>query len=223
EYHPVILLDDDPIKAGQIMFGIRVHHSDQFERLQSLYQPVKLLLAINNMNKGERLRLLERLSHWPIEVQSVPSVEDIAAGRAQATDVQDLDISDLLGRAPIAPDKALLSRNITGKSVMVTGAGGSIGSELCRQIIAQKPKTLVLFELNEYNLYSIDQELQAIKQNLKLETKIVAALGSVQKENRLHKLMVAHKVNTIYHAAAYKHVPLVEDNVIEGIRNNVFG
>ncbi|MBF4395932.1 polysaccharide biosynthesis protein, partial [Vibrio anguillarum] len=95
--------------------------------------------------------------------------------------------SDLLGRAPIAPDKALLSRNITGKSVMVTGAGGSIGSELCRQIIAQKPKTLVLFELNEYNLYSIDQELQAIKQNLKLETKIVAALGSVQKENRLHK------------------------------------
>ncbi|MBT2916861.1 polysaccharide biosynthesis protein, partial [Vibrio anguillarum] len=216
-------LDDDPIKAGQIMFGIRVHHSDQFERLQSLYQPVKLLLAINNMNKGERLRLLERLSHWPIEVQSVPSVEDIAAGRAQATDVQDLDISDLLGRAPIAPDKALLSRNITGKSVMVTGAGGSIGSELCRQIIAQKPKTLVLFELNEYNLYSIDQELQAIKQNLKLETKIVAALGSVQKENRLHKLMVAHKVNTIYHAAAYKHVPLVEDNVIEGIRNNVFG
>ncbi|MBF4327944.1 polysaccharide biosynthesis protein, partial [Vibrio anguillarum] len=113
EYHPVILLDDDPIKAGQIMFGIRVHHSDQFERLQSLYQPVKLLLAINNMNKGERLRLLERLSHWPIEVQSVPSVEDIAAGRAQATDVQDLDISDLLGRAPIAPDKALLSRNIT--------------------------------------------------------------------------------------------------------------
>ncbi|RMZ61560.1 polysaccharide biosynthesis protein, partial [Vibrio anguillarum] len=131
--------------------------------------------------------------------------EDIAAGRAQATDVQDLDISDLLGRAPIAPDKALLSRNITGKSVMVTGAGGSIGSELCRQIIAQKPKTLVLFELNEYNLYSIDQELQAIKQNLKLETKIVAALGSVQKENRLHKLMVAHKVNTIYHAAAYKH------------------
>ncbi|WP_340480992.1 nucleoside-diphosphate sugar epimerase/dehydratase [Vibrio anguillarum] len=223
EYHPVILLDDDPIKAGQIMFGIRVHHSDQFERLQSLYQPVKLLLAINNMNKGERLRLLERLSHWPIEVQSVPSVEDIAAGRAQATDVQDLDISDLLGRAPIAPDKALLSRNITGKSVMVTGAGGSIGSELCRQIIAQNPTTLVLFELNEYNLYSIDQELQAIKQNLKLETKIIAALGSVQKENRLHKLMVAHKVNTIYHAAAYKHVPLVEDNVIEGIRNNVFG
>ncbi len=121
------------------------------------------------------------------------------------------------------PDLALLQKNITEKSVMVTGAGGSIGSELCRQILAQKPKTLVLFELNEYNLYTIDQELQAIKQNLKLNTKIVAALGSVQRENRVKKLMQAHQVETVYHAAAYKHVPLVEDNVIEGIRNNVFG
>lgn len=223
EYHPVIFLDDDPAKTGQIIFGLRVHHSSDFESLRNLYEPVKMLIAINNIGKNTRIKLLERLSHWPIEIQSVPSVEDIAAGRAKATDVQDLDIADLLGRAPVEPDLALLQKNITEKSVMVTGAGGSIGSELCRQILAQKPKTLVLFELNEYNLYTIDQELQAIKQNLKLNTKIVAALGSVQRENRVKKLMQAHQVETVYHAAAYKHVPLVEDNVIEGIRNNVFG
>lgn len=223
QYHPVAILDDDPAKSGQIMFGIRVHHPDEFEQLQSLYQPVKLLLAINNMNKGRRLRLVEKLSSWPIEVQSVPSVEDIAAGRGSATDVKDLDVADLLGRAPVDPDKDLLAKNITGKSVMVTGAGGSIGSELCRQIISQKPKSLILFELNEYNLYQIDHELSAMASRLKIETKVIAALGSVQNENRLRNLMKSHEIETVYHAAAYKHVPIVEDNIIEGIRNNVFG
>ncbi|GLT17523.1 mannosyltransferase [Vibrio zhanjiangensis] len=223
EYHPVALLDDDPTKSGQIMFGIRVYHSSEFDDLQSLYQPVKLLLAINNINKGKRLRLVEKLSHLPIEVQSVPSVEDIAAGKAAATDVKDLEVADLLGRAPVDPDKDLLAKNIKDKNVLITGAGGSIGSELCRQILRQKPKTLVLFELNEFNLYKIDHELKAMKTNLQLETSLIAALGSVQKENRLTKLMQAHKIHTVYHAAAYKHVPLVEDNIIEGIRNNVFG
>lgn len=223
EYHPVAMLDDDTSKTGQIMFGIRVYHPKEFERLQSLYQPVKLLLAINNINKGKRLRLVEKLSNWPIEIQSVPSVEDIAAGKASATDVKDLDVADLLGRAPVDPDKDLLAKNISGKSVMVTGAGGSIGSELCRQIITQKPKTLVLFELNEYNLYKIDQELSKMVSSLESNTKIIAALGSVQKENRLTNLMTTYNVETVYHAAAYKHVPLVEDNIIEGIRNNVFG
>ena len=223
EYNPVILLDDDPKKRGNILFGLKVHHPSEFEHLQSLYQPVKLLLAINNINKGKRLRLVEKLSNWPIAIQSVPSVEDIAAGKATATEVKDLDVADLLGRTPITPDNNLLTKNIIGKSVMVTGAGGSIGSELCRQIIAQKPKTLILFELNEYNLYKIEQELNATKHNLKSQTKIIAALGSVQRQNRLEKLMTSYEVDTLYHAAAYKHVPLVEDNVVEGIRNNVFG
>ncbi|MGG5574118.1 polysaccharide biosynthesis protein [Vibrio diazotrophicus] len=223
EYHPVAILDDDTNKVGQIMFGIRVHHSSEFANIQSLYQPVKLLLAINNINKGKRLRLVEKLSSWPIEVQSVPSVEDIATGKAQATDVQDLDVADLLGRAPVDPDKELLRKNIIGKSVLVTGAGGSIGSELCRQILAQKPKTLVLFELNEYNLYKIDQELKSIKANIKGETEIITALGSVQNENRLFNIMTTYQVETVYHAAAYKHVPIVEDNIVEGVRNNVFG
>lgn len=223
EYHPVAILDDDSNKVGQIMFGIRVYHSNEFPQIQSLYQPVKLLLAINNINKGKRLRLVEKLSTWPIEVQSVPSVEDIATGKAQATDVQDLDVADLLGRAPVDPDKELLSKNILGKNVLVTGAGGSIGSELCRQILSQKPSKLVLFELNEYNLYKIDQELKGVKAKTKSQTEIITALGSVQNENRLLNIMTTYQVETVYHAAAYKHVPIVEDNIVEGVRNNVFG
>ena len=223
DYHPVAMLDDDKTKIGQVIYGLQVHHSSEFKQLQSLYAPEKLLMAINNINKGARLRLVEKLSHWPIAVLSVPSIEDIAAGKARATEIQDLEVADLLGRAPIAPNNELLSKNITNQHVMVTGAGGSIGSELCRQILAQKPKTLLMFELNEYNLYKINQELEAIKDNLKIETRLIAALGSVQRQNRVEKLMQAYEINTVYHAAAYKHVPLVEDNIVEGIRNNVFG
>ncbi|USH03273.1 polysaccharide biosynthesis protein [Grimontia kaedaensis] len=223
EYHPVVFLDDDPKKSGQIITGVRIHHAEEFARLKSLYQPVKLLLAINNIKKGDRLRLLDKLSTWPIEVQSVPSVEDIAAGKALATEVRDLDIADLLGRQAVEPDFELLGKNITGKNILVTGAGGSIGSELCRQIISQSPAKLVLLELNEYNLYSIHQELTSLAQRQSINLEIVAALGSVQKENRMTKLMVNNAIDTVYHSAAYKHVPLVEDNIIEGIRNNVFG
>ena len=159
EYHPVAILDDDPQKIGQIFFGIRVYSSSEFEELDTLYNPQKVLLAVNNISKGERLRLLEKLSHSPVEVLSVPSVEDIALGRAESTEVKDLDIADLLGREAVEPDMALMVKNIQGASVMVTGAGGSIGSELCRQILRLKPTSLVIFELNEYNLYKIDQEL----------------------------------------------------------------
>ncbi|QUM87865.1 polysaccharide biosynthesis protein [Moritella sp. 36] len=223
DYHPVAILDDDKNKIGQVVYGLKVHHSSEFKQLQSLYSPEKLLLAINNINKGKRLRLVEQLSHWPIEVLSVPSIEDIAAGKAHATEIRDLDVADLLGRTPIAPNHELLSKNITNQHVMVTGAGGSIGSELCRQVLAQKPKTLLMFELNEYNLYKINQELEGIKEHLHMETQLVPALGSVQRQNRVEKLMQAYSINTVYHAAAYKHVPLVEDNIVEGIRNNVFG
>ncbi len=223
EYHPVVIIDDDHNKVGQIIFGLRVHHSSEFEELQSLYKPVKLLLAINNISKGQRLRLIEATSQWPIAVQSVPSVEDIAAGRATSTEIKDLDVADLLGRAAVEPNTDLLKRNIRNQNVMVTGAGGSIGSELCRQILKQHPKKLVLFELNEYNLYSIDKELRKIVANTNSSTEIISALGTVQRQNRVERLMMAHHIDTVYHAAAYKHVPMVEDNIVEGVRNNVFG
>ncbi|KLV06033.1 nucleoside-diphosphate sugar epimerase [Photobacterium aquae] len=223
EYHPVVILDDDPNKVDQIISGLRVHHSSDYAKLQSLYEPVKLLLAINNISKEKRHQLIEKCAAYPIAIQSVPSIEDIAAGQARLDEIKDLSIGDLLGRTPVEPIEELLTRHITNKSVMVTGAGGSIGSELCRQIIKQQPSTLVLFELNEYNLYTIEREIQAIKTSMKLNTKIVAALGSVQRQNRVQYLMTHHEVETVYHAAAYKHVPLVEDNIVEGIRNNVFG
>lgn len=223
EYHPVVIIDDDHNKVGQIIFGLRVHHSSEFEELQSLYKPVKLLLAINNISKGQRLRLIEATSQWPIAVQSVPSVEDIAAGRATSTEIKDLDVADLLGRAAVEPNTDLLKRNIRNQNVMVTGAGGSIGSELCRQILKQHPKKLVLFELNEYNLYSIDKELRKIVANTNSSTEIISALGTVQRQNSVERLMVTHHIDTVYHAAAYKHVPMVEDNIVEGVRNNVFG
>ncbi|MBV1838996.1 nucleoside-diphosphate sugar epimerase/dehydratase [Photobacterium ganghwense] len=223
EYHPVVILDDDEKKVGQIIFGLRVHHSSEFESLQSLYEPIKLLLAINNISKSARLQLVNKLSTWPIAVQSVPSVEDLATGRAHLSEIRDLDIADLLGRAPVEPDIALMAKNIKDKAVMVTGAGGSIGSELCRQLLSLKPNKLILFELNEYNLYSIDRELKKVIANTSSSTILISALGSVQRQNRMEKLMQKHKVDTVYHAAAYKHVPIVEDNVVEGIRNNVFG
>ena len=146
---------------------------------------MKLLLAINNINKGERLCLVDRLSNWPIELQSVPSVEDIATGRAQIGEIKDLDIADLLGRTQVDPSPELLSQNITDKSVMITGAGGSIGSELCRQILRQNPKSMVLFELNEYNLYKIDQELQQAKKHLKLGTQLLLPLARYNAKTEL--------------------------------------
>ena len=223
DYNPTVLFDDDDKKIGQIIYGLRVHSYDDFYKLQHLYEPVKLLIAINNISKDKRLRLVDKLSEWPIELQSVPSVEDIATGRSKIDEIKDLDIADLLGRTAVEPELDLLSKNIVNKCIMVTGAGGSIGSELCRQIINLKPKLIVLFELNEYNLYKIDQELQSTKKHLKLETTIILALGSVQLQNRVEKLMKVYNIETVYHAAAYKHVPIVEDNIVEGIRNNVFG
>lgn len=223
EYHPVIILDDDYSKVGQIIFGLRVHHSSEFTELQNLYKPVKLLLAIKNVSPGKRLRLIEKTSNWPIAIQSVPSVEDIASGKAKSTEIRDLYISDLLGREQVAPNIELLQKNITNQNVMITGAGGSIGTELCRQILKQHPKKIVLFELNEYNLYSIDRELRNYALHTNTATQIISALGNVQKQNHIERLMVTHSIDTVFHAAAYKHVPLVEDNVIEGIRNNIFG
>ena len=223
QYNPVIILDDDPKKMGEVIFGIRVHCSQDFEQLNNLYQPKKLLLAINNISKGERLRLVEKISQWPIQIQSVPSVEDIATGKASQGEIRDLYIEDLLGRPAIEPNYDLLKKNIQGKNILITGAGGSIGSELCRQIIKQEPLNIILFELNEFNLYTIDQELNKIKEKLSLNIKITPILGSVQHKNRMKNVMLEHQIHTIYHAAAYKHVPIVEDNVIEGVRNNVFG
>lgn len=150
-------------------------------------------------------------------------MSDIISGKAKISELRTVSAEDLLGRDPVAPDTELLGRNITGRVVMVSGAGGSIGSELCRQILTQNPSVLVLYDVSEFALYAIEAELSATATRLQHQTKVVPILGSVQHSRRLEAAIKAFKVQTIYHAAAYKHVPLVEENVVEGIRNNVFG
>jgi FlaA1/EpsC-like NDP-sugar epimerase len=168
-----------------------------------------------------RRRILEQLSVFPVHVQTVPDFDHIVSGKSRVDDLSDVDVKDLLGRDPVPANPELLEGCISGKSVMVTGAGGSIGSELCRQICTLKPKQLILFEISESALYDINRQLKSMAADP--DCKIVALLGSVYDQERVREVMDAFSIQTVYHAAAYKHVPIVEDNLFEGIHNNVYG
>ncbi|EIO3975990.1 polysaccharide biosynthesis protein [Vibrio vulnificus] len=216
-------IDNDPSLENTIIQGLTVHSSQQISRLVEKQEIEKILLAMPRATRSERKAIIDGLLHLPVEVLTVPDFKDIVNGNATVDELKDVAIEDLLGRDPVEPNPELMKANIHGKVVMVTGAGGSIGSELCRQIVRQKPKTLILFELSEYGLYEIDKELSGMVEAMQLEVEIIPLLGSVQRINRLSATMRAFGVQTVYHAAAYKHVPLVEYNVVEGIRNNVFG
>jgi len=223
DYNPVAFIDNDPKRIGSIRAALRVYPLSQAQQLISRYEPARLLLATQGLSQPDRLQLLEQLKALPVAIQSIPSIDELASGRATISQIRDLAIEDLLGRTPVPAMPELISASISQRTVMVTGAGGSIGSELCRQIIQLRPQRLVLFELNEYNLYTIERELRASLHSYQLEVELIPALGSVQHRQRLTELMRQFQVNTVYHAAAYKHVPLVEHNIIEGVRNNVFG
>ncbi|MCA3957926.1 polysaccharide biosynthesis protein [Vibrio vulnificus] len=216
-------IDNDPSLENTIIQGLTVHSSQQISRLVEKQEIEKILLAMPRATRSERKAIIDGLLHLPVEVLTVPDFKDIVNGNATVDELKDVAIEDLLGRDPVEPNPELMKANIRGKVVMVTGAGGSIGSELCRQIVRQKPKTLILFELSEYGLYEIDKELSDMVEAMQLEVEIIPLLGSVQRINRLSATMRAFGVQTVYHAAAYKHVPLVEYNVVEGVRNNVFG
>ncbi|MEJ3600613.1 nucleoside-diphosphate sugar epimerase/dehydratase [Vibrio vulnificus] len=216
-------IDNDPSLENTIIQGLTVHSSQQISRLVEKQEIEKILLAMPRARRSERKAIIDGLLHLPVEVLTVPDFKDIVNGNATVDELKDVAIEDLLGRDPVEPNPELMKANIHGKVVMVTGAGGSIGSELCRQIVRQKPKTLILFELSEYGLYEIDKELSGMVETMQLEVEIIPLLGSVQRINRLSATMRAFGVQTVYHAAAYKHVPLVEYNVVEGVRNNVFG
>ncbi|EGR0068676.1 polysaccharide biosynthesis protein [Vibrio vulnificus] len=216
-------IDNDPSLESTIIQGLTVHSSQQVSRLVEKLNIEKILLAMPRATRSERKAIIDSLLHLPVEVLTVPDFKDIVNGNATVDDLKDVAIEDLLGRDPVEPNPELMKANIRGKVVMVTGAGGSIGSELCRQIVRQKPKTLILFELSEYGLYEIDKELSGMVEAMQLNVEIIPLLGSVQRINRLSATMRAFGVQTVYHAAAYKHVPLVEYNVVEGVRNNVFG
>ncbi len=223
KYRAVAFLDDNYKKQKTIMQGLKVHAIKYIPDLIKQYDIKKVLLALGNTDTGQRKQLIEHLSTTQLEILTTPAVQDIISGKAKIEEVKEVEIEDLLGRDCVNPDQKLLSGNIENKVVLVTGAGGSIGSELSRQILRQKPSQLILLELNEFSLYSIEQELNNYCQTHNLTIGIISILGSVQKQNRLESIFKTFKVKTIYHAAAYKHVPMVEHNVVEGVRNNVFG
>lgn len=223
EYFPVAFIDDNPLLNKVVIHGVTVYSRKNIERLVSRYGIKKILLAMPSISIEKRKEVITYLEDFPCEVLSIPGMVDLVEGKAQIMALKKVSIDDLLGREPVSPDAELLAKNIRGKVVMVTGAGGSIGSEICRQIISQAPKILILFEVSEFALYSIEKELVMLAQNSQSNVVIIPLMGSVQKLHRLETIMRAFNVNTVYHAAAYKHVPLVEYNVVEGVRNNIFG
>jgi FlaA1/EpsC-like NDP-sugar epimerase len=214
-------LDDDKNLHGSLINGVRVYAPNELKDTVTLLNVKTVLLAVPNISAERRMTIIESLRGVGVAVRLVPNVSDIAQGRVYMADFQELAIDDLLGRPPVAPYEDLLTRNIIGKVVMVTGAGGSIGSELCRQILQVGPERLILFEQNEFTLYSIHAEL--VRNDPLKEDLVVALLGSVRDAKRMADIMESFKPHTVYHAAAYKHVPIVEQNPVEGISNNVFG
>lgn len=223
DYHPVAFIDDNRRLHKSSIQGIMVYRRKYFNRILEKYDASKVLLAMPGAQKSKRKEVLNFLANEGVEVLTIPNLSDIVNGEAKIDQLRDVPIDDLLGRDSVTPDPELLSQNIAAKSVMVTGAGGSIGSELCRQIAMLKPSKLILFEVSEFNLYQIDQEL---KKQLKLngeQLEVYPILASVQDKDALERALKAFRVQTVYHAAAYKHVPLVEYNVVSGVENNVFG
>ncbi|QGT96748.1 polysaccharide biosynthesis protein [Pseudidiomarina andamanensis] len=223
QFHPVVFVDDDRTLQRTTILGIPVIDPSQVEDAVTSGQIERILLALPSATRSVRKQILESLQPLNIRVQTIPGMADMVNGDISIDSLQDVNIEDLLGRDPVAPDTTLMQKHIRDKVVMVTGAGGSIGSELCRQIILQKPRALVLFELSEYSLYAIDRELRQLCDRHGVSLDIFPMMGSVQNQARVEGIMKAFKVQTVYHAAAYKHVPLVEFNMVEGVRNNVFG
>ena len=223
EYFVSAFIDDDATKHGSIIQGIPVVCFKGIYELINKRKVSKVLLALPSATRARRKEILAQLEPLTIKVLSMPGMSDVVEGKAKLAEITEVGVEDLLGRDPVAPKMDLMTANITKKVVMVTGAGGSIGSELCRQIVKQKPTKLILFEQSEFALYSIEKELNEYICNNTLELELIPIMGSVQRINRLETVMKTFGVHTVYHAAAYKHVPLVEHNVVEGVRNNVFG
>ncbi|QEQ95858.1 polysaccharide biosynthesis protein [Neptunomonas concharum] len=223
EYFAVGYVEDNPRVIGSFIQGLEVFNAEALEGLIAQHEVKKVFLAVPESNEVDRQRILKRLESVSCEVLSIPSVVDLIEGNAKIDELKEVSIDDLLGREPVSPIVQLMEADIANKVVLVSGAGGSIGSELCRQIVRSQPATLVLFELSEFALYQIEKELRQIIEHDQLHIILVPLLGTVQNEQQLYKVFKDYAVQTVYHAAAYKHVPLVEANVIEGVRNNVFG
>lgn len=225
QYLPVAFVDDSHNIIGSTVHGIRVYSPKSLHELIETFSARQILLAIPSATHAERKEILNRLEHLPVHVKTVPDLFDMVSGKVGVDEVRDVDIEDLLGRDIVPPDFELLGACIVGRSVMVTGAAGSIGSELCRQIVQLRPSRLVLLDCFEYGLYTIENELREAVSLLEDEEppEVLAILGNVCNRNLMQRCMQHFKVATVYHVAAYKQVPMVEKNIVEGVRNNVFG
>ncbi len=220
EYTPIAFIDDDYQTQGSSINGLQVIAIKNLDKIIKNKNIKEILLATPSISRLRRKEIIKFLSSFPVIVRSLPNITELVQGKVQIEDLRQINIKDLLGRSSVASTKEVLSLNISNKVVMVTGAGGSIGSELCKQILFLKPKILILYDLNEFALYLIDKKLASLNEN---NTKIIYFLGSVTNKKRLQKIFQTYRVQTIYHTAAYKHVPIVELNVTEGVDNNVFG
>ncbi len=218
ELSVVGFLDDDFRLHNQKMLSQTIFSISKLKHLIESKSVSLVLLAMPSISRSTKSKIIQRLNNYKVIVKTLPSIEDIVSERVSISDIRDIDIIDLLNRAEISPNYDLLSKNINSQVVLVTGAGGSIGSELCRQIIKMSPKKLLLLELNEFVLYKIYEELKNLNSNLK----IIPLLINVQNQSRVDEIFKTFKVDTVYHSAAYKHVPLVEENICEGVKNNVF-
>ena len=211
-------LDDNSELHRQVLLGETIYSPSKLESLILNKNINVVFLALPSIGRNKRNQIIEKLNKFKLIVKTLPSISEIVDGRITISDIKDLNINDLLNRDEVKPNKELIDKNIISKNVLITGAGGSIGSELCRQIIKLKPNKILLLELNEFALYKIYEELIAINKNIK----IISLLVNAQDQKKLEKIFETFKVDTIYHAAAYKHVPLVEENICEGVKNNVF-
>ncbi len=225
EFRPVAFIDDDKSLHKQKVNGLRIYPLSSLRYLIERHQVSDVLLAMPSANRARKSEIIGLLEPFAVHVMSMPGLSEIAQGKVTVDALQEVDIADLLGRDAVAPDQSLLHANIAGKVVMVTGAGGSIGAELCRQIICLQPDALILFEISEFALYGIEKELQHLLANTQIvdEIKLIPVLGSVANADRCEKICRTFRVQTIYHAAAYKHVPMVEKNPGEAVWNNIFG
>jgi FlaA1/EpsC-like NDP-sugar epimerase len=224
-YNVVAYVDDDRQLIGAYLLGKRIYAAHDLEYVIKKYNVAQVFLAMPSVNRARKRKIIDKLSGISIKIQDLPSLEELADGKVTVSSMRKVDILDVLDRQTVEPNTRLLQKNISGKCVLVTGAGGSIGSELCRQVLKNQPTCLVLYELSEYALYSIHQELTIKQANTPAyqDIKIVAVIGNVTNESNLLRILNLYNIQTVYHAAAYKHVPMVEHNPFEGVINNTKG